>query len=100
MPDEERERHDRELDELSSELRTVLPGVTVLFAFLLTVPFASVGALALLAVALSAVAYLVGSVVYGPAVALVVSGGLLVLATVTWFALPLRRRRAVPTPPG
>lgn len=30
---------DRELDELVGELRVVLPGVTVLFAFLLTVPF-------------------------------------------------------------
>lgn len=32
---------DRELDELSSELRTVVPGVTVLLAFLLSVPFSS-----------------------------------------------------------
>jgi len=30
---------DRELDELLGEIRVVLPGVTVLFAFLLTVPF-------------------------------------------------------------
>lgn len=30
---------DRELDELLAELRVVLPGVTVLVAFLLTVPF-------------------------------------------------------------
>ncbi len=30
---------DRELDELLSELRVVLPGVTVLFAFLLSLPF-------------------------------------------------------------
>lgn len=30
---------DRELDELISELRVVLPGVAVIFAFLLTVPF-------------------------------------------------------------
>ena len=30
---------DRELSELTSELRTIIPGVTVLFAFLLTVPF-------------------------------------------------------------
>ena len=32
---------DRELGEILSELRVVLPGVTVLFAFLLTVPFTS-----------------------------------------------------------
>ncbi|MFH5823470.1 DUF6328 family protein [Georgenia sp. AZ-5] len=32
---------DRELGELTAELRTVIPGVTVLLAFLLTVPFSS-----------------------------------------------------------
>jgi predicted membrane channel-forming protein YqfA (hemolysin III family) len=32
-------RHDRELIELLNELRVALPGVQVLFAFLLTVPF-------------------------------------------------------------
>ena len=35
----EKERLDRELIELLNELRVVLPGVQVLFAFLLTVPF-------------------------------------------------------------
>ena len=40
MPDEEKdERLDRELIELLNELRVVLPGVQVLFAFLLGVPF-------------------------------------------------------------
>lgn len=40
MSDEhERTRLDRELVELLQELRVVLPGVQVLFAFLLTVPF-------------------------------------------------------------
>jgi hypothetical protein len=34
------DRLDRELGELLQELRVVLPGVQVLFAFLLTVPFA------------------------------------------------------------
>jgi hypothetical protein len=33
-------RHDRELIELLNELRIILPGVQVLFAFLLAVPFA------------------------------------------------------------
>ncbi len=32
---------DRELGELTGELRTMIPGVTVLFAFLLTVPFST-----------------------------------------------------------
>jgi predicted membrane channel-forming protein YqfA (hemolysin III family) len=42
-PDEEsrEERLDRELIELLNELRVLLPGVQVIFAFLLTVPFAS-----------------------------------------------------------
>ena len=35
----EKERVDRELIELLNELRVVLPGVQVLFAFLLTLPF-------------------------------------------------------------
>jgi hypothetical protein len=35
-----KQRHDRELIELLNELRVALPGVQVLFAFLLTVPFA------------------------------------------------------------
>ncbi len=40
-PDEsEQERINRELIELLNELRVALPGVQVLFAFLLTVPFA------------------------------------------------------------
>ena len=40
---EERDEHtlDRELDELTSELRMIIPGVTVIWAFLLTVPVAS-----------------------------------------------------------
>lgn len=42
-PDEETEdeRINRELDQLLQELRVALPGVQVLFAFLLTVPFAN-----------------------------------------------------------
>jgi hypothetical protein len=41
VPDKEthKERLDRELVELLNELRVALPGVQVLFAFLLTVPF-------------------------------------------------------------
>ena len=44
MPDDRNEstdeRHDRNMSELLQELRVALPGVQVLFAFLLTVPFA------------------------------------------------------------
>lgn len=36
-----KQRHDRELGELLQELRVALPGVQVLFAFLLAVPFST-----------------------------------------------------------
>ena len=36
---DEQSRHDRELMELLNELRVALPGIQVLFAFLLTMPF-------------------------------------------------------------
>ena len=39
--EEESDRLDRELIEFLNELRVVLPGVQVLFAFLLTVPFSN-----------------------------------------------------------
>jgi hypothetical protein len=39
MEETPEERHNRELIELLNELRVVLPGVQVLFAFLLAVPF-------------------------------------------------------------
>ena len=41
MPESDEERHNRELIELLNELRVALPGVQVLFAFLLAVPFAN-----------------------------------------------------------
>jgi hypothetical protein len=41
VPESEEERHNRELIELLNELRVALPGVQVLFAFLLAVPFAN-----------------------------------------------------------
>lgn len=40
-PGRHEQEHNRELAELVGELRVILPGVTVLFAFLLTVPFAA-----------------------------------------------------------
>jgi hypothetical protein len=39
MPEDPAERVNRELIELLNELRVALPGVQVLFAFLLTIPF-------------------------------------------------------------
>jgi glucose-6-phosphate-specific signal transduction histidine kinase len=41
VPETPEQRHNRELIELLNELRVALPGVQVLFAFLLAVPFAS-----------------------------------------------------------
>jgi Kef-type K+ transport system membrane component KefB len=41
VPESDEERHNRELIELLNELRVALPGVQVLFAFLLAVPFAN-----------------------------------------------------------
>jgi hypothetical protein len=41
MPETDEQRRDRELIELLNELRVALPGVQVLFAFLLAVPFAN-----------------------------------------------------------
>ena len=140
------EEADRELDEILSELRVVLPGVTVLFAFLLTVPFTgkfpdidtldraayflafistavsmvflvgesayhrlvgkpydkerltraagrqAVVGIAALAVALTAVVFLVTDVVYGARLASAVAATVLALACGVWFAFPLWRR--------
>src|SRR5262245_54671675 len=41
MDENSEQRHNRELIELLNELRVALPGVQVLFAFLLAVPFAN-----------------------------------------------------------
>ena len=39
--DDDEDRSDRQMTELLNELRVALPGVQILFAFLLTVPFAA-----------------------------------------------------------
>lgn len=136
----------RELSELSAETRVILPAVTVLFAFLLTVPFAAkfdelgqvdrgayfvafmstglaivlligesayhrlighpydkgrmvqtashqtTGAIALLALALAAVVFLVTDVLYRDHVAVPVAIATLLTALGSWFGLPLARR--------
>ena len=72
--DDQRRDEDREIQELLGELRVVLPGVTVIFAFLLSLPFtaqfaALTGAqrnaffIAFLSTAL-AIVFLVGEVAY------------------------------------
>lgn len=148
----EQERNDRQLHELTSELRVILPGTTVIFAFLLTLPFSSgwgdvrdlertvffvallstalaivllvgesayhrmrgepydkanlvrrathqaIVALALLALALGSVVFVVGSVVYSRPVGGVAAAVVLAAAIGTWFAFPLYRRVTASTP--
>lgn len=138
---------DRELAELTSELRVLLAAATVLFAFLLTVPFSSrfarvgdldvvayfvaflstafaivlflgetayhhlrgrpydkarlvitasrqaIGGIALLAVALPAVVFLVADVLFPVEAAVAAAAAVFTAAAATWFLLPLLRRR-------
>jgi len=145
------ERANRELIELLNELRVVLPGVQVLFAFLLTVPFSqrfekldamdrrvyfvavlataaatifliapsahhrlrfregvkehllrsanrfAITGLALLAVATTAVTYLITDLIYPGNLPGIVAGGLAGAIVVVWFILPLLYRPH-PTP--
>ena len=137
-----KERVDRELIEMLNELRVAIPGVQVLFAFLLTVPFTdrfadisttdrnvffaavitttlssafliaptahhrlrfratvkehlvkaatvyAVIGLALLAVAMSAVLFLITDVLYRSSVAAAVAGGFGLLVSLLWFVVP------------
>jgi len=139
-------RVDRELIELLNGLRVLLPGVQVLLAFLLTVPFSSrfpdathtqkvlyflsvllavgaiatltmpaayhrirfregdkermlfisngfaIGGLALLALAMAMVVFLITDVLYGTAVAAPVAVIVIAVLAGVWFAVPLWRR--------
>jgi hypothetical protein len=146
-PDESpKERVDRELIELLNGLRVILPGVQVLLAFLLTVPFATgfpevseferglyfvtvlltvgsiaaltmpaayhrirfregdkermlllsnafaIGGLALLALAMTGVVFLIADVLFGTAVAGSVALAVAAILGGTWFAVPLGRK--------
>jgi uncharacterized membrane protein len=147
MTDENKEeRLDRELIELLNELRVALPGVQVLFAFLLTVPFAqrfaavsdlqravyfggliatavasvlfiaptayhrlrwrerdkerllktantlAIAGTVFLAVAMSAVVFLIADVLYGGWQAAATAGSVVALLAWFWYGLPLSRR--------
>ena len=139
-------RHHRQLIELLNELRVGLPGVQVLFAFLLAVPFAqrytrldalqrdiyflavlstavatafliapssyhrirwrqhdkarmletsnrlAIAGIAFLALSISAVVYLITSVVFNRAVAAGVAVAMAGFITWLWFGLPLARK--------
>jgi hypothetical protein len=136
----------RQLIELLNELRVSLPGVQVLFAFLLAVPFSqrftqlghvqrdvyfvavvatamaaalliapsayhrlrwqqgdkqhllytgnrlAIAGIAFLALAMSAVVYVITSVIYSGAAAAGVAGGIAAILAWLWFGLPLSRR--------
>jgi len=143
----ESERLDRNLSELLQELRVALPGVQVLFAFLLAVPFQqnfttingfekdvyfftllctalsailliapssyhrvtfrlqqkreliqlanrfTIAGLTFLALAMTGAIVLITNVLFGNAVATVITGvGAAVTFAVVWYVLPLRRR--------
>jgi hypothetical protein len=146
MAETEKERVDRELIELLNEIRVALPGVQVLFAFLLLLPFQQgfdaitdlergvylltfvttaaaivlliapssyhrlrfrtgekqqmlmtsnrlvIGGLALLAVSMVGVAFLVTDVLFGSALASLVAAGLAAAFAVFWYFIPLRGR--------
>jgi predicted membrane channel-forming protein YqfA (hemolysin III family) len=139
-------RLDRELIELLNELRVALPGVQVLFAFLLTVPFSqrfssvssaqrtvyfvsvlatatatvlfiaptayhrlrwrdrdkermlqaanrmAIAGTVFLAVSITAVVYVITSVLFSTAAALAVAAGVAGLVGWLWYSLPLFRR--------
>ena len=152
--EDEKERVDRELIELLNGLRVILPGVQVLLAFLLTVPFSSgfpdatriekvlyfvsvlltvgaiaaltmpaayhrirfregdkermlllsnafaIGGLALLALAMATVVFLITDVLFGTGVAAPVAVAALAILSGIWFALPLWRRVRDEGPPS
>ena len=145
-PEEHKAKMNRQLIELLNELRVSLPGVQVLFAFLLTVPFSqrftrldqvqrdvyflavlattlaaalliapsayhrlrwqqgdkehllltanrmAIAGIAFLALAMSAVVYVITSVVYGGAAAAGVAAAMAAILVWLWFGLPLARR--------
>lgn len=145
-PEDATARHHRQLIELLNELRVGLPGVQVLFAFLLTVPFTqrfgrldgiqrdvyflavlstalatacliapssyhrirwrqhdkarmletsnrlAIAGIAFLALAISAVVYVITSVLYSRGVAAGVAAAIAGVVSWLWFGLPLLRR--------
>jgi Family of unknown function (DUF6328) len=142
----EGERLDRNLGELLQELRVALPGVQVLFAFLLAVPFQqnftkitsfqkgayfatllctaisavllispsayhrltfryqqkrrlvfyanrfAIAGLVFLALAMTGAIMLITDVLFGPVATVVTTVATVIVFSVFWFALPLRRR--------
>ncbi len=105
------ERSAREVVELLQELRVVLPGVQVLFAFLLTVPFTQrfaqltalqqdvffatllcTAAATALLIAPSGVIFVITDLMFGSPTALGVTVAMAASFVLLWFLLPLRYR--------
>src|ERR687885_354240 len=86
---EEQERINRQLLELLNELRVALPGVQVLFAFLLAVPFQSRFDEI---TSLEGAVYLITEVIFRTATAVVIAVVSAALFFWLWFGQALRRR--------
>ena len=117
----QQERVNRELIELLNELRVALPGVQVLFAFLLAVPFSqrfaettayhrlrfrdrdkeamlkisnvfAIVGVVCLAIGMTAVVFLVTDIIYAGFVTALVTAATAALFATVWFVLPLARK--------
>ncbi len=117
-PEDERvetgyERADRNLNELLQELRVALPGVQVLFGFLLTVPFMErfqtltsfqkrlyFATLLTTALSIFGVILLVSDFVFEGATPVVATGGTAIVFAWLWFVLPMIRRARLDDEPG
>lgn len=102
----EKERIDRNLEELMAEMRVALPGVQVLFAFLLILPFNArfemvtdfqrdVYLATILCTAISSL-LLVCDFVFGATTAAVVAAGSALAFVTIWFLLPMSAARRSP----
>ena len=99
----QKQRLDRELIELLNELRVALPGVQVLFAFLLAVPFAQrfgdvtsfqrdvYFAALVLSLAMVSVTVLISDVLFDRAATIVVGVLCAIGFVLLWIVLPLSR---------
>jgi hypothetical protein len=94
------EKGHRQLTELLQELRVALPGVQVLFAFLLTVPFTqgwdtrAIVGLTVLALAVVGVVLLITDALYGGSAVAVFPVGIAALFIVLWYGIPIWLRRS------
>ena len=96
MAEDRKERVDRELFELLNELRIVLPGAQVLFAFLLTLPFTfrfeDLTRTCRDAYFAAFLCTAVGTVLFDETWAAVVAGLMAGWIVVIWYVVPLWQR--------